>query len=203
MPPLRRDFLKTVGVTLVSLVATGAACTRTSRWRDDGSGDLGHPAWARLRQCWLDLDQPFSFKAHDWHRERQAAHRLVLDDLVTAGEIDAPVADQMQIAFKETAYHIQQSKKMCYLVLPFEYRVRVNLLQQAKLLDEVAGDLDPDAVTKARAALARDIAFFDALAAGEPASKMYERYGAGEIVANPTVLEAARILVDLLRVRLA
>jgi hypothetical protein len=201
MPFSRRDFIKTVGITLGALIASGAACTPGLHRPDDEPGAPRHPAWDRLRQCWLDLGKPVSFDAWDQLDERPKVHRAILDELVAAGELEAPVADQMQIAFQEAAYHIQRSLATCYIALPFEYKVREDLLQQATLLEQVAGDLDPAVAAKAQAALARDMAFFDALTAGEPASELYKRYDAGEIVASPEAIEAARILVDLLLVR--
>jgi hypothetical protein len=47
----RREFIKLLGLTLASLVASGVvpACSTLS--------DAQHPAWNTIRQCWLSLGQ--------------------------------------------------------------------------------------------------------------------------------------------------
>jgi hypothetical protein len=86
----------------------------------------------------------------------------------------------------------------CYMALPIEYGARDHLLQQAELLREAANDLDPAVVEEVQAAIARDMALFEAAADPEAGFELIEQFEAGEIEANPEAVEAARILVDLL-----
>ena len=152
--------------------------------------------WRKLRQCWLDLegyDGPLSLVWKDrkagepissdliddlfgtgeaWVEQRKQVHQGILDRLVDAGALDAPVAKQLQLAFGEAAYHTWRSSiyLTCYhptrLGLGF-MRSRGSLMQQRELLLQMAesGSIDPETVSQAQAAISRDLAFFEAGAA--------------------------------------
>jgi hypothetical protein len=192
----RRDFIKSVGIAVASLVM--ARCIPSGGQDDSPQG--------RLRSCWLRLDWLARQARRDYERGEQtrdelvAEHRAALDDLVAAGEVDAAVADQVQVAFNEAAFHAWRSNApmTCYMALPVEYGGRDDLLQQAELLRKATSSLDPAVVEEAQAAIARDIALFEAAAGPEAGAKLIEQFEAGEIEAGPEAVEAARTLVELL-----
>jgi hypothetical protein len=108
----------------------------------------------------------------DYTRGRELAeqlrgdHRAALDDLVEAEELDAVVADHVQLVYDEALYHIERSLATCYEAIPMpDYlpSARGQLMRQADLLTEMAadGDLDPQVVAQAQTALERDIAFLN------------------------------------------
>ena len=192
----RRDFIESIGIAVASLVMAG--CIPSGGQDDSPQG--------RLRSCWLRLDWLARQARGDYERGEQARdelvanHRAALDDLVAAGEVDAAVADQVQVAFDEAAFHAWRSNApmTCYMALPVEYGGRDDLLQQAELLRKTASGLDPAVVEEVQAAIARDIALFEAAAGPEAGAKLIEQFETGEIKASPEAVEAARILVDLL-----
>jgi hypothetical protein len=192
----RRDFIESIGIAVASLVMAG--CIPSGGQDDSPQG--------RLRSCWLRLDWLARQAREDYERGEQARdelvanHRAALDDLVAAGEVDAAVADQVQVAFDEAAFHAWRSNApmTCYMALPVEYGGRDDLLQQAELLRKTASGLDPAVVEEVQAAIARDIALFEAAAGPEAGAKLIEQFETGEIKASPEAVEAARILVDLL-----
>lgn len=193
----RREFIRGVGLAIASLVM--AQCTSFS-------GKGGSPQ-DRVRTCWSRLGW-LAQKALDYEHyeagekardELIADHRAALDDLVAAGELDAAVADQMQVAFSEAAFHAWRDNApiTCYIALPIEYGPRSDLLRQAELLESV-GDLDPAVVKEVRTAIARDITFFEVATGPEPGYELLERLEAGEIEASPEAIEAAHTLVSLI-----
>jgi hypothetical protein len=200
MRSTRRDFIKSVGIAVAALVM--ARCTPFGGKDDSPRG--------RLRHCWLRLDwlaqktretPPENYKKGEQARDELVAeHRAALDDLVATGELDAAVADQMQVAFSEAAFHAWRNNApmTCYIEMPIEAVARGDLIRQAELLPEMASDLDPAVVEEVQAAIARDIALFEAAAGPEAGAKLIEQFEAGEIEASPEAVEAARILVDLL-----
>jgi hypothetical protein len=141
------------------------------------------------------------YERGDKAREKLAAdHRAALDDLVTAGEMDAGVADELNTAFGAAITHVLLSNApiTCYAEMPVESVARGDLIRQAELLREAASDLDPAVVEEVQAAIARDIAFFEAAASLEAGFELIEQFEAGEIEASPEAIEAARFLVELL-----
>jgi hypothetical protein len=200
MRSTRRDFIRSVGIAVASLVMAG--CIPSGGKDDSPQG--------RLRNCWLRLDwlaqktretPPERYEQGEQARDKLVAeHRAALDDWVAAGELDAAVADQMQVAFAEAAFHAWRNNApmTCYEALPIEYGARDDLIQQAELLREAASDLDPAVVEEVQAAIARDIALFEAATGPGAGFELIQQFEAGEIEASPEAVEAARILVDLL-----
>ena len=192
----RRDFIKSVGIAIASLVMV--RCIPFGGQDDSPRG--------RLRNCWLRLDWLAQQTQKDFERGDRALdglvadHRAALNDLVTADELDAAVADQMQVAFAEAAFHTWRNNApaTCYVAAPVEYHARDDLFRQAELLREAPSDLDPAVVDEVQAAIARDMAFFEAAAGPDAGVELLEQFEAGEIEVGPEATEAARILVDLL-----
>lgn len=193
----RREFIRGVGIAIASLVM--AQCTSFS-----GKGSSPQD---RVRNCWSRLDwlaqQALDYEHYEAGEKARdelvADHRVALDDIVAAGELDAAVADQMQVAFSEAAFHAwrDNAPMTCYIALPIEYGPRSDLLRQAELLESVS-DLDPAVVEEVRAAIARDIAFFEFTAGPESGYELLEQLETGEIEASAEAIEAARTLVSLI-----
>lgn len=174
----RRQFIRQTGILLASLAATH--CTPFS--------DRGGSAHARLRECWLGLDRLEEQAQKNYERGQemsarlQADHRAALDDLVEAGELDAVEAEHVQSIYDEALYHIHRSLATCYEAVPMpDYlpAARGQLMRQTDLLAEMAGkgDLDPQTVAQAQAALERDVAFLNLSEANRQA--LYDQLGAG------------------------
>jgi hypothetical protein len=201
MDTTRREFIRRVGVALGSLMAVRCmpvTCYEplpepiTPLPTESSAG----PIWADLRECWVDLGHPKlqSFEDTDFSRALRQRHDDALSALVESGELDAAVADEIAAAFEEAVSHIQRQQATCYIALPPEFTPRENLVQQAQALEELAeeGDLDPEAVAQAQAALERDVAWLARFHAGELPGDM------DEIEITPEAAEAARVLVELL-----
>lgn len=213
MTPTRREFIKSVGIVIGSLVM--ARCVPIGGGDDTPRG--------RLRTCWLRLDwlAQATQDCDNYEPGEKALARLVadhqaaLDELVAAGELDAAVANQVQTAFGAAAYHVWRSNVpiTCYEPVLVDYTPTSSdqLAQQAELLAEMAesGDLDSSTVMQAQAAIERDIAFLSLSSEETQAlyDELIEAVGDGydfptfdeldlEITAEAT--EAARFLVELL-----
>jgi hypothetical protein len=226
MTPTRREFIKSAGITIASLVM--ARCTSSketstpvvrTRYEPTAvldptptntaqlaqqtpvlsdvveSGDLEPSTVAqaqaaierdRLRACWLQLDQLAPEAQASYGQEVQArdeliaAHQVAVNALVVAGELDAAVAEQVQVAFHAAAHDVWYRSfplNICYTPTPTGFvpepvgaaevalagYIRTSasqLTHQAEVLAEMAQSsaLDPDTVAQAQATLERDIA---------------------------------------------
>ena len=178
MKTTRREFIRRVGIALGSLM--GMRCvscyapvppTYTSPILSPAPAGSTDPNWSMLRACWLDLDHPElqSFEDTDFSRDLRQRHEHALAALVGIGEIDAAVADEIAVAFEEAIAHIQRQQATCYMSLPPVFTSREELVQQATILEEMAteGDIDPETVAQAQAALERDIAWLSQFHAGK------------------------------------
>lgn len=177
--------------------------------------------WRYLRDLWYGLDELASVASdEDEGIEKRdlliSEHEATLANLVNAGAVDPAVAEAMQVAYAEAAFHVWRSNTnlTCYVAPPRpEYTVqgRAELLRQAEVLEELAASaaIDADTVAEARAAIERDLAYLtmsdaeqDELAqriideAGE--SGDYPEWEEIELRVSPANAEAARILVQLL-----
>ncbi len=186
MTPTRRQFIEQFGIALASLVVARCAPVLTPTSMLSESANIPHRE--RLQSCWLRLDWLEKQTRQDpdtgWqiHNELVVEHRTALDDLVAMNELDATVADQVQISFAaavdQVYYWANPVILTCYTAPPENYtpepgkavgpilesyvRTSINqLVQQLSLLDEVTenSDLDPDTVTQIQTTLERDIAF--------------------------------------------
>lgn len=215
MSPTRRAFIRSVGIAIGSLLV--ARCVGPAD--DDGGQDDSDRG--RVRRCWLQLDRLARQTEEDYTEadglrdELLSDHRAALDRLVAAGQLDAAVADQVQAAFVEATYHVWRANSpiSCYEPVLIDYTPTsaAQLVQQAALLAELAGeaDLDPDTVGQARAAIERDVSFlalsdterqalYDRLihAAGDTFS--FPSFDELDLAVPPEAAEAARFLVELL-----
>lgn len=122
----------------------------------------------RLRALWLGLDA-LARSAQDElegsERMRDgliAEHRLILDELVSLGELSEAVAAYVQAAFDAAAYHTWRANVpvTCYEPMLIDWRPTgsADLIAQAELLAQ-SGDLVPETVAQVQAAIERDIAF--------------------------------------------
>jgi hypothetical protein len=219
----RRQFLRQVGIALAALAAGGCCGTAlgdadTPPGGEGDTPDVPPPPktpWGQVRAAWADLDrlkeQPDDYEAVEKLRDDLVAkHHAALKELVAAGEVRKPVADDMQAAFSEAAHHVWRANApiSCYEPVPwpqYDIDAASNLAQQADALEELGGtsDIDPAVLEQARKAVQRDIEFI-ALPAGEQHAlqRGNEQTWAGlfelELEANPDAAEAANLLVEVL-----
>jgi hypothetical protein len=226
MPQDRRSFIRRFGITLGSLIASGSlpGCGKKKEGESSKTGSQvkkqdkpsptpRSPQWEQLRQCWLNLNNRDARGAlgkdfdkalgqgADFPTLKRAlgeGHQAILDTLVARGRVSRPVAEHMQEAFEEAAYHVTRSRWTCYIIFPFEGGVREDLLKQADVLRRASGDVEPATVAKAQAAIAQDVAFFEIFNAGPKDHQSLEsNYGTGTLKASPEALEAAHLLAQL------
>lgn len=122
----------------------------------------------RLRALWLGMDALARAAEKDMEQSERmrddlvAQHRLVLDDLISLGELSEPVAACVQAAFEGAAQHTWRANApiTCYEPVLIDWRPTssADLIAQAELLAQ-AGDLVPGTTAQAKAAIERDMAF--------------------------------------------
>ncbi len=231
MSPTRRDFIRSVGIAVATLMMGRCnplppTCYEpmevTPVPTPTSAGD--DSAQARLHRYWLgfsEFAQQTREESEGLEKSEQARealigeHRATLDELVAAGELEASVAEQVQLAFSEAIYHVWRSNVpiTCYepVIIDYTPTSAQQLVQQADILAELAesNSLDQETIARARAAIERDIAFlalsqaevqtlYDRLieAAGE--SYAYPSFDEVELDITPQAVEAARFLVESL-----
>jgi len=188
----RREFIKLLGLTLASLVASGVvpACSTLS--------DAQHPAWNTIRQCWLSLGQGKSQEDVD---RQKADYQAALNRLVDADKIEPDVSAQLWLAYEEAAYYYSLPPEPtcytptavriptatplnCYVATPTPLPtatplpatcyespelngVRSDLVWRIAMLEEMVkkGDIKSETANEARTALERELSFFEAVAA--------------------------------------
>jgi hypothetical protein len=222
MEPTRREFLRQVGVFLAAFIAGGCAPARAPEPTPPTMtcyeptaippsptptpimmcySPLPTPvasitSWSALRTSWLELNNPQLqvYEDTDFSRRLRQQHADALTTLTEAGQIDAAVAADIQVAFEQAIAHIQRQQATCYIALPPEYTPRQDVMTQAKALTEMAqrSEINPVTVERARAALARDMVWLAQFQAKQQPGDLED------IQATPTEIKAARLLVDLL-----
>jgi hypothetical protein len=181
--PTRREFMRQVSVFLITLIASGCEAPQT-----DVSLNTLRASWLELKDLPLQVDE-----GTDFSQRLLQQHAEALTALVEEGLIDSAVAADIQVAFEEAVAHIRRLRVMCYnptiVAVP-----RQAMVDQAMALTELAQQttIDPDTLERARAALARDIAWLDQLRAGQGSNNPEG------IQPTPSEIEAARILAELL-----
>ena len=211
MTPTRREFIKSLGIAVASLAM--ARCIP--------SGGGGDSARDRMRDSWLRLDWLAQKAQGDYERGERARddlaarHRAALDDLVAAGELGADVADELDAAFGAAITHVllANAPVTCYEAVLVDYTPASSsqLVRQADLLAQMAdaGDLDPDTVAQAQAAIERDVAFlalsyeetqaiYDTLMKTTGDTYDFPTFDELDLEVTPEAAEAARFLVELL-----
>jgi hypothetical protein len=206
----RREFIKSVGITIASLVLL--RCRALPSQDDTPRGEL--------RDAWMQLEW-LAGQSTDWERGEQARqelaaqHRAALDSLAADGQLSPEVAEELQAAFEAATYHVYRSHApiTCYEPMIVDYAPTSSdqLTTQADLLAEMAdqADLDPATVSLARAGIERDIAFlslsmderqalYDALIQAGNEGTPIPPFDQLELEITPAAREAARFLVDLL-----
>lgn len=213
MTPTRREFLQGVALALASLSLT----------RCSPSGGLGRASTPRdrLRACWLEFDSLAARTRDDYERGEEmkeqlaSDHAAALGEMVAAGVLTAPVADEIQAAFQEAVYHVCRANApiTCYEPVLIDYTPTSagQLVQQAELLAEMAESsrLDPETVGRVQAVIERDVAFlaladeevrvlYDRLKEAAGDSYAFPSFDKLELEVPPEAVEAARFLVELL-----
>jgi hypothetical protein len=227
----RRDFMKLVGVTVASLSLTNCRVIPVTCYAPmPPSPYPTEPVTARerLRACWLR----FGELAEETRQEAEAGnsdnvlgeqliteHRLSLDDLVENGELGSEVADLVQEAYEAAVYHVWRSNALitCYEPVMVDYAPTSAgiLVRQSEILGEIAveGNLDPEILAQAQAALEHDLAYYDLT--DEEVATLYDRlvtewqgqqtaipgFEELDLKITPEVKTAAQFIIDLLTVR--
>ncbi|GAB4532279.1 MAG: hypothetical protein Kow0063_12600 [Anaerolineae bacterium] len=239
----RRDFMRGIGVMLASLLTTRClgqttcyvpaepsptpptpTCYTVVPTRTPQSAAPEGKDWDRLRKAWQDLERlarhaPDLERGQKTHEQLVAEHQAALDRLVSTGQLEAGIADEMQSAYEGAAYHVWRANAplTCYApVRPPDYQFgsSSDLARQAELLAEMAEQsaIDQATVAQAQAAIERDIAFLAMTPEDQRALVETVRQMAGDTENFPQLIEldmdvppesaeAARILIELLLAR--
>ncbi len=225
----RRDFMKIFGAAAASLLVTRCKATTPTPTCYEPLPPTALPPTAidRLRTCWQgfgDLAQATSADPGQGNgsyenaigQQMMTEHKAALNELLAAGEITQPVADLVQEAYDAAVYHVWRSNVpiTCYEPVWVDYApVGANVLvKQADLLSEIAsqGEIDPETLAKAQAALEHDMAFYELT--DEEVHALYERiqaaaqeqgqpipaFDAVELEVSLDAQEAARFIIALL-----
>ena len=160
----RREFIKTIGIGFSSLLL--AQCNRLSINVDPVKDDL--------RECWFKLPglaeqtRMGTEQGEDARMRLLMDHRAALNRLVVQYIITTHIADQLQVAFEEAAFHVwrMNSGMTCYMPMPgpnYTPTSSGQLTSQAEILLELAesSELDMNTIEQAQAAIERDIAFLN------------------------------------------
>jgi hypothetical protein len=167
----RREFMKLFGASVASLVLTSC------RPRVEPTCYVAQPIdtatltpHGHLRALWLRFSELAQTTTANYQnaeilmRQMSSDHRLLLDGLVTASELTAPVADLVQEAYGAALYHVWRSNApmTCYEPMLVDYQpTSANVLvEQAAILGQAAGSIDPATLAKAQAAIEHDMAFY-------------------------------------------
>ena len=226
----RRRFLRQLGIALAGMAVAGtsaAGCCSagaegvvepvTGAPDVPGVGGTERPpvtGWGAVRRAWGDLDRlaKLAEDAERGEKERDAMakdHRSALDGLVAAGEVEAGVADDIQLAFDEAAHHVWRSNApiSCYepVAWPqYDIDAASSLARQAELLEQHSAGLDQATADAARQAIERDIAFLSLDTSSQQEIQRVEAGGTWrslpelELDAPAESKEAAALLVQVL-----
>jgi hypothetical protein len=227
----RRDFMKLFGVTVASMLLTRCRGFILETPTPTCYAPLPPPTVTpsitsssreRLRHYWLgfgELSQKTITGENSENvlgQQMLAEHRAALDELVTAGEISASVADLVQESFEAAVYHVWRANApiTCYEPMIVDYAPSSAgvLVRQSEILDQIAsqGTVDPATLAGAQAALEHDMAFYDLSDAEVQA--LYERliqesqvggqpipsFEALQLELTPDARDAARFILELL-----
>ena len=173
----RRDFIKLFGITVASLTMTRCKFPPLAA-ETPGPTATPTPLPPRdmLRLCWQRFDElaQTTVELSDTGEEYMenalgeqlvADHRHALAELVAAGESTQPVADLVQEGYEAAVYHVWRSNipVTCYepVIVDYEPASARVLVQQSEMLNEFAqaGEIDPETLAQAQAALEHDMAF--------------------------------------------
>ena len=87
-----------------------------------------------------------------------------MNEFLISGELSPDVTDLVQEAYDAALYHVWRSSApiTCYMVASPYYGPESAevLIQQAEILNRAAGNIDPETLAKARAAIEHDMAFY-------------------------------------------
>ena len=160
----RREFIKSIGIGFASLLLS----------QSNRLTFINDPLREDLRDCWLKTPLLAETTRSDMHQGEDERNRLLmnhqkaLNRLIGMGDINRPVAKQLQIAYEEASFHIwrRNSQMTCYLPSfgpNYTPTSSSQLATQAEILLELAesSGLDLDTVERARTSIERDIAFLN------------------------------------------
>ncbi len=231
MPLHRRDFMKVLGVSVASLILArcrlqlaeptippppSPTCYEPTMPPITTTPAISS-ARDRLRLYWLRFDELAQSSQENTEnklgQELTSGHRLELAELVANGEISAPVASLVQEAYDAAIFHVWRSNApiTCYLgIFNYAPNSAAVLVEQSRVLDQIAGEgtIDPATLAKAQAALEHDMAFY--ALTDEEVEALYEQlykennpaplppFEELPLEPTPDAQEATQFIVDLL-----
>lgn len=181
MSQTRRDFIRSVGVAVATLIMRRCnplppicyeAVESTAVPTPFAGGD--DSPRGKLRAYWMvfgDFAQQTKDESEALGESEEARdaliedHHAVLNELVATADLDRAVAEEVQAAFSGAVYHVWRANipATCYAPTLVDYTPTSaqQLVQQAEILAELeaTSDLDEETIARATAAIERDIAF--------------------------------------------
>ena len=214
MKTSRRDFIKSLGISLATIMITRCAPFHSETeplevmaTPSDTPKATVFPPEERIRECWRNLDLLAREARKDGEHSSKLwstlvnEHQAALLIMVNSGDLDMKVAQQMQNVFKRAANHIEgiySTFVMCYESMETTlFFARDDLLQQAEVLQEFSDDIDHVVLEEIRTAIAYDITYFELAFSPRAGMELNEQFEAGEMEIIPEALEAAQLLVDI------
>ena len=227
----RRDFMKLVGVSISSLLLN--RCSRVISFATATPEILCYAPTAipltareRLHGYWLSFGELAQETIQEstngvttqkpYNEQLTIGHRAALDELAASGELTPAVADLVQEAYAAAVYHVWRSNNSMTCYTP----ARINfapisadiLVKQADVLQKIAnqGNIDPQTLDAARAAIEHDMAFYtltDAEVNGlytqlvadwQAQGKSLPAFGAVDLEITPDAKAATQFIIDLL-----
>jgi hypothetical protein len=208
----RRDFMKSLAITLASLAMA----------RCNPSQTTASSPKDRVLDCWLRLDwlaqetrNAGLMKGEKSEVQKQLLleHEQALSEWVSTGELDRQVSYAMQNAFIEATIYVQNLSAVtvtCYESMSAEVldqmhaeqkveSVQADLVRQAELLQAYSGTIDPSTLATAQQAIALDMTFLSAISGSFEIETYFQQYETGGMVLDPITLDAARLLAEILR----
>jgi hypothetical protein len=218
----RRDFIKLFGMCVASLLLTRCQFPAIAACYAPMPPPELRTARGRLRAGWRRFNELAQATAADYEagdrlsQQLASDHRLNLDELVANGELFAAVADLVQEAYSAALYHVWRSNApiTCYepVIVNYAPSSAGVLVQQSEALNQAAaqGEIAPETLAKAQAALEHDMAFYalsDAdlqalydrlIAEWQTTGQSTPSFDAVELEITPDAKAAAQFIVDLL-----
>jgi hypothetical protein len=174
----------------------------------DSPKSIVFPPEETVRNCWFGLDLLAKKAREDWEHagevwsELVSKHHAALRRMVSSGDLDPNIAQQMQTAFEQAANHVERinsNSVSCYESMETtSFFARDDLNQQSEVLQEFSDEIDPLVLEEIQATIAYDITYFELAISSQAGRELNELFTSGEMDITPEALEAAQLLVDII-----